>query len=797
METSHTRDTGNRAILVALCILSVTIVGCSSSEIKEVDPGTGRGTSLPEPSPGSPATAWSDSLEYRQSNGLALIKAAEGYAVRETGSPGGKGKKVAVLDTEADFNHRELSGRRFRFSDDTEGTERHGTHVAGTVGALRDGKGVHGVAYNAELIGIAVLREKDITRVGLLLDPVAENATDVAAGIASAAGVKEEYFPRDPVTGIPSLEPKESNPKAESDILNLSLGGPDPHEQIKDALKIAAGRGKIIIVSLGNDGLVSPDKSPALYVTESGIRGYAIAVGALNSRGDGKASFSNACGQVRDYCLFAPGTNIYSTLPGNRYGSLSGTSMAAPHVSGAAAVVWAAFPNKNAAQIVRRLLDTADPVSALGRNRVLFGHGKLNLAAALSPEGFLSVATAQGNVMPVTSSAVDLPPGFHVPSGTTSLTNAVTYDQQRFPFYYDLTSIIREAPSQASDSALEDFLANLGQSVFLPVGARTSIEVMSADDTPVPHRYAHSDPVALDTGSEHDGEEGFRVHFAPLPELSVVVGQGAEAVGLSNAAILERTRRGILQDNRSVAPFAGLVGKGTSMSLAWQASGSTTIDFAGKYGDSYFGAGSTQLMSLGLTRQINDRFATSARFGQLEENDSLLGIRGTGAFDGLSGATTSFVDLGVSANASNDLVLFGSLSQGLTGDRGDRRARGIVSSWSEIRSGSFAMGGELRDIWGDDRLTLTASQPFRPRNVRVRMEVPSEEVADGVVRYVDETVDLAPDGRETQMQLMYQRDGGERGRMSFAGGAYARMDANHDESADTEYGVGIKLGLKF
>ena len=78
---------------------------------KEVDPGTGRGTSLPEPSPGSPATAWSDSLEYRQSNGLALIKAAEGYAVRETGSPGGKGKKVAVLDTEADFNHRELSGR--------------------------------------------------------------------------------------------------------------------------------------------------------------------------------------------------------------------------------------------------------------------------------------------------------------------------------------------------------------------------------------------------------------------------------------------------------------------------------------------------------------------------------------------------------------------------------------------------------------------------------------------------------------------------------------------------------------
>ena len=145
---------------------------------------------------------------------------------------------------------------------------------------------------------------------------------------------------------------------------------------------------------------------------------------------------------------------------------------------------------------------------------------------------FMRVTTAQGNVVPLTSSAVDLPPGFHVPSGTASLTNTVTYDEQGFPFYYDLTSIMREAPSQASDSALEDFLANLGQSVFLPVGARTSIEVMSADDTPVPHRYAHSDPVALDTGSEHDGEEGFRVHFAPLPELSVVVGQGCRGSGV-------------------------------------------------------------------------------------------------------------------------------------------------------------------------------------------------------------------------------------------------------------------------
>ena len=339
----------------------MTIVGCSTSEIKEID-SFPRGSSLPEPSAQSTPSAWSDSQEYQNSNGLALIKAAEGYAARATGRPGGKGKTVAVLDTEAGFSHDELHGRRFRFSDDVRGNSDHGTHVAGTIAALRNGKGMHGVAYNANLIGIAVLRERDVGRVGLLLNPVLENATDVAAGIASAAGVKEKYFPRDAV-GLPSLEYKESNPGAESDILNLSLGGPDPYGQIEDAMKTAAKRGKIIVVALGNDGFVSPDNAPAIYVADGGIAGYAIAVGALNESGTGRASFSNACGRVKDYCMFAPGTNIYSTLPGGGYGRLSGTSMAAPHVSGAAAVVWAAFPNKNGKQIVRRLLDTADPVS--------------------------------------------------------------------------------------------------------------------------------------------------------------------------------------------------------------------------------------------------------------------------------------------------------------------------------------------------------------------------------------------------------------------------------------------------
>lgn len=811
-EEEATMETGNPRCLKLLsvsCILSVAIVGCSS-KLEQVDPGTPRGSHLPEPALESPPTAWSDSDEYRSSNGLPLIKAAEGYAARQTGEPGGRGKTVAVLDTEIDFDHDELSSRgNFRFSDDIEGNGQHGTHVAGTVAALRDGNGVHGVAYNADLIGIAVLREVDVIRVGPLLNPVLENATDVAAGIASAAGVKERYFPRD-AAGVPSPEFKESNPAGEADIINMSLGGAgsDPHEQIKHAMKIAARENKIMVVALGNEAVFQPSGPPAEYVADSGIAGHAIAVGALDSPGNGRARFSNACRTVEEYCLFAPGENIRSTLPNNEYGELSGTSMATPHVAGAAAVVWAAFPNKNSRQIVRRLLDTADPMAHRldapnGRDpingddlSIVFGHGMLNLQAALNPVGFVSVPSTAGDLVPVRSSTVTLPPGFQAPS-STALSNTITYDEQGFPFRYDMTSVFRETSAKAPDSPLEDFLASLGRSVFLPVGTKTSIELMSHTVTSSLHGYASNESAVMGTRPEDVPEEGYRVHFSPLPELAVVIGQGAEAVGMSNDIILNRTRRAIFQDSRSVAPFAAFVGEGMSMSLAWRLNESTTIDLAGKDGDSYFGSGSTQLVSLGLTRRINDRFVTGTRLGHLEEDDSLLGIRGEGVFDGLSEAATSFLDVGVSANLSDDLVLFGSLSQGLTNDKPNRRIGGFVSSWSDIHSGSYVMGGEFRDLWGKDRVTLTASQPFRPRKVRLRVEVPNREVADGVVGYVEETVDLAPDGRETRIQLMYEKDGGGRHRVSFAAGGYVRMEPNHDASTETEYGVGVKAGMRF
>ena len=146
-------------------------------------------------------------------------------------------------------------------------------------------------------------------------------------------------------------------------------------------MRDAAAAGRIMVASLGNCGVphwnpdscfengvqvndgVGPLGTPAANVADPGIAGYAIAAGSLNSDGTDRAGHSNTCGPVAEYCLFAPGENIRTTDVGGGYLTVSGTSFAAPYIAGAAAVVWAVFPNKSADEIVSRLLFTANPVT--------------------------------------------------------------------------------------------------------------------------------------------------------------------------------------------------------------------------------------------------------------------------------------------------------------------------------------------------------------------------------------------------------------------------------------------------
>ena len=103
-----------------------------------------------------------------------------------------------------------------------------------------------------------------------------------------------------------------------------------------------------------------------------------IAVAATDES-DGMAFFSNYGAKTTH--VAAPGTNVYSTVPGNKYAKESGTSMACPHVAGAAALIWSKHPQATYKQVKKALMDTVDPLTAL-KGKTVTG-GRINVAKAL------------------------------------------------------------------------------------------------------------------------------------------------------------------------------------------------------------------------------------------------------------------------------------------------------------------------------------------------------------------------------------------------------------------------------
>ena len=252
----------------------------------------------------------------------------------------GQGVTVAVIDSGVDISHQDLSNNIWRntreiagngidddrngYVDDIHGWnfgigqnnnnvlpgtsssgQGHGTHVAGTIAAANNGIGMTGVAYNSRIMAI---RMGDVDSQGRFT-----NGGNLAQAIRYAVDNGAR-------------------------VINMSLGWTDS-TALRDALAYAASRNVITVSSAGNSSLSSPG-TPAHYATQ-----YGFSVGAVNSSRT-IASFSNLAGTNSSMQhVMAPGVNVYSTLPGNRYGNSSGTSMAAPHVAGVVALMLGANPN--------------------------------------------------------------------------------------------------------------------------------------------------------------------------------------------------------------------------------------------------------------------------------------------------------------------------------------------------------------------------------------------------------------------------------------------------------------------
>jgi subtilisin family serine protease len=161
-------------------------------------------------------------------------------------------------------------------------------------------------------------------------------------------------------------------------VSNNSWGGPGYSTTLRDAIAYAGGKGQVFVTAAGNDSqnIDSPRNPsyPAAFSLDN-----IIDVAATEA--EGTFAWYSDYGRV-SVDVSAPGTDVLSTLPGNYYGWMSGTSMASPFVAGAAALMLAKDPRLSAAQIKARIIGSADQSRGLAGTSV--SNGELNIANALA-----------------------------------------------------------------------------------------------------------------------------------------------------------------------------------------------------------------------------------------------------------------------------------------------------------------------------------------------------------------------------------------------------------------------------
>lgn len=280
---------------------------------------------------------------------------------------GGRDVVVAVIDTGIDWTHPDLDDNIWTnpneipgngidddangFVDDVRGwdfvgrdanprsSNGHGTHVAGIIAAERDnGIGIAGVAWRAKIMPVRVIGSGRV------------RVSTVIAGLQYAADNGAR-------------------------VVNMSLFLASRSQAMHDALNELDRLGIVVVVSAGNNGR-NLDRSP-LYPASYQVDNV-IAVAALTSR-DRFAGFSNY--GPSSVHVAAPGTRVLSTWPNRSYRYLDGTSMAAPHVAGVAALLIAEHPGWTPTQVRNRIVNTARRIDRF--DRFVIGGGVLDTVASV------------------------------------------------------------------------------------------------------------------------------------------------------------------------------------------------------------------------------------------------------------------------------------------------------------------------------------------------------------------------------------------------------------------------------
>lgn len=609
----------------------------------------------------------------------------------------------------------------------------HGTFVAGLIADPgTNAAGVVGVAPGDKLLSVQVLNSGGV--MGL-------TDKQLASGITYATG-KASVF-NNSWNSAMSVQQLGSSAAA----INMLNGA---YANSIAAWQKAVAANAVVVWAAGNNSMAQPGFFAGLPELYSGLQaGWLVAVATDNT---GKlASYSNACGLTAAYCMAAPGSNVVSTYVTTGLAAASGTSFAAPILSGAVSVLQQRWPGLTNAQILSILFNSATK-TGIYANTAIYGEGMLNLGAAILPQGTVTVTaktgtTAASSSVAVTSGAL---------GGALAGSGAIVMVRDAYNRDYQ-TTLSQFVVAQPTAYDLRQGMTELGGSLRSVVKTDgVSLAMVGTPASPGMDAAGQAPKFVMALTEGHD---------------TATVAHGLGSAHLFGGTAADVAGSGSLAKGEAASSaYLGMTGR-DAWGTAWSTpfAGNTRLTVAGVYGtvmdhptewaqDSIDPTKRPSQAAIGgaAVRLSRDFDAGTVAFegGLVHESNSVLGTVSEGSMALGSGADTGYVGVHGELPLVGTWSAFGRFEAGRSAVQG--AANSMVSSMNNVTSDSWALGVTgTNTVTDHDRLSFLVSQPLRVNGGTANLSLPTAQDENGNVSYANVAQNVAAGGREMDLQVGY------------------------------------------
>ena len=662
------------------------------------------------------------SQEFLNQYGLRTINVMPAWS-----STTGSGIVVASLDTGVNTSHFEMAGKIISVDGgstiDVDGGGGHGTAIASVVAAGFNGAGMIGVAYDSRILPIGVA---DSGRFA--------NSNSAAAGINLAAS------------------------RGDVRIITLTYGTVFSEPQ-NSAIVNAMNAGKLMVVRAGNDFQANPDLPPSVY---NQFNGRGIIVGAIGG-GNNLIPMSNKAGAAANVYMVAPGEAIFSA--GNRcndcFTKWTGTSIATPHVAGAAALILSQNPGLSAQEVSEILFSSATDLGAPGVDPV-YGHGLLNVGAALSAQGDLdSSSSSAGGALGVGIAALAVGGGLAYfwsknKKAKENLEKTLVFDRYDRPYIMNLNRALNVQSSAPTLFNVMNMFDRQTRSVDVNMSDNLSMTMHARTNNPTDYIFLKdSDPFLEVDDQLRDDDLAMKMAGNFKNGLSFNMQHNyAPASGFDKVGDLSLSENFIWSSSYG-SQYMGFGNLSDSLSLGYQANNKLAFKLgANRVEDNLENGQSSNAVMLQGSYAPTDNSSVSLRVNNLYENGNLLGGASSGAFS-VSNANTTAVGVTGKYKVFDKFSLFASFTGGFTNV--SEQQGSFLQSFSGLRSQSWGTGVIGSSLFRyNDRAGFAISSPLRVSNGKADLVVPQS--LDGSRNIVSDStrVSLAPEGSELDFEAFYR-----------------------------------------